>query len=282
MYMKITDHKYTLSLYTKVDEYLADNQQDRDNIADIIVSFCIVIEKTLKLKLYEKNPVLVFDLTRFKNNNSLVAVITKQDVDIETIKIFDVIERFRILHPKIFSDEELQILLDIYFVRNDLVHGYKEDSKILSDIENLIKKMGTIWEKLSGQAIVLFGKDNIKQSIPKKKYTEEELENILVGEVKKKIQPKEDSFGMHGYLHNPYSNIDFSPYITSSFSEEKCPRCGLYGFSLDSKQDNLDSFVTVTSTIFGVYSNLYKCRKCNLELTKKEYEIAKKIKRKND
>ena len=274
--MKKIDHKYTLGLYTKVDEYLANNHNDRDNIADIIVSFCTVIEKTLKIKLYNKNPVLIFDVSKLKTNGSLTAVINNKDVDIETVRIFDVIERFKILYPNIFSNEEFQALSDIYRVRNDLMHGYKDDNKILSDVENLIKKMGTIWEKFSEQAIALFGKDNIKKSIPKKKYTESELENVLIEEVTKKIQSQENVFGISTYFYNPLTTG--SAYYSSILSEgEKCPRCGGYDFSLDNSQNNADSFMAMRSLVVGSYSNLYKCRKCNLELTEKEFEIAKKL-----
>ncbi|KKR60954.1 MAG: hypothetical protein UU01_C0031G0014, partial [Parcubacteria group bacterium GW2011_GWA2_40_37] len=67
------------------------------------------------------------------------------------------------------------------------------------------------------------------------------------------------------------------PSSVFSIGNESCPRCGAYSFSLD----EINSGVISLSSIYnaGTFSDLYKCKSCNLELTKKEYEIAKKLKK---
>ena len=40
-------HKYLITLYARVDEYLGDDNADPDQLPDIVVSFCIVIERLL-------------------------------------------------------------------------------------------------------------------------------------------------------------------------------------------------------------------------------------------
>ena len=133
--------------------------------------------------------------------------------------------------------------------------------------------MGTVWEKISLQAISLFGKSEIKANKPKNKYSKKELEMILIEEVKKKIKK-------NTYNYDTLSNIDdafaYSPY-SPFFNTEKCPRCGSYGFSIDnaSNSDIFSSDAFILSR-YG-FSDLYKCKKCHLELTKKEFDIVKEI-----
>lgn len=277
-------HKYLLRLYSKVDDYLTSSQNSNEDLPDIIVSFCVVVEKILKIKLYEKNPVLVFENTKIKENDALIAIITKKEKNIETIKILETIDRFKLLFNDIFSDDELQALIDIYLIRNNFVHGYKSDEFIDFGEEDVIKKLGTIWEKVSIQAILLFGKDSIKMTKPKKKYSEEELEEVLIEEVRKKIQ----STGRESLLLASFTSsinvqditrVNQASVFSSAFSliGERCPRCGSSGFSLDSENSGL---VTLSSIYnYGrTFSDLYKCKSCGLELTRKEYEIAKKLK----
>lgn len=283
--MKKQGHPYLINLYTKVNEYLADYSNNDDNLADIIVSFCIVVEKTLKIKLHEKNPVLVFDVLKLKDNDSLTSVVTKKENSIDTIRIVDVIERFKILYQNVFSEEELQALLDIYFVRNNLIHGYKTDDIVIADSENLIKKMGTIWEKFTEQATVIFGKENIKVNNPKRKYSEEELESVLIEEVKKKIESQENYnyFGILNRFAGETLSVEneFSP-SAMLFDLEKCPRCGSNSLSLDNGRNYINGTVFARNPLLKPYTNLYKCKICSLELTKKEYDIAKKIKNKDN
>ncbi len=118
--------------------------------------------------------------------------------------------------------------------------------------------------------VYIFGKSLIKANKPKNKYSEEELENVLIEEVKKKIE--NNKIGYDGVFH-PINTEDYS--ISPFIGGEKCPRCGTYEFSTESLL-NSDTFSGL-ATRYRL-SDLYKCKKCHLELTMKEYEIAKKIK----
>ena len=271
------DHKYLLHLYYKVDDYLTNNQNNQEGLPDIVVSFCIVVEKIIKIKLHKKNPVLLFDNSKIKENDALVAIISKKEKNIETSKIGEILGRFKLVFKNIFSDDEMQALLDIYVIRNGFVHGYKPDSNILFDEEDIIKKLGTIWEKISNQAVILFGKDSIKKNKPKKKYSEEELEKVLEEEVRTKIKPIQRGYGIQrGYrLDDDMLQVSGSVF---GFTSEKCPRCGSHEFSLDDRlNSDIYSVTSVSMYPIRTFSDLYKCKKCHLELTRKEYEIAKKL-----
>lgn len=275
MRKKISNHKYLLSLYSRVDEFLSDEDVALHDLPNIIVFFCTVAEKILKIKLYNQNPMLVFDGSRIKDDNSISIIALKKEKDIETLRIENIINRFSIVFRGIFTSDELQALRDLYYIRNCFVHGYKTDDKIDFDTEDILKKMGTVWEKITKQAIILFGKDIIKENKPKKKYSEEELEKVLTEEVKKKIQ-----WIKHTFEYFPYEGKNLTSSL--SFSDnERCPRCGYYNFSKDRRANEIESFVFIDeprSYINNDFADLYKCKKCNLELTQKEYEIAKKIK----
>lgn len=268
------NYQYLFRLYSAVDEYLAHIPAKQKNLPEIIVSFCVVTEKIFKIKLHKENPILVYENIKIKENDALVAVIKEKELDIETIKIREVVSRYKLMFDDEFSDDEMQILIDIYNIRNHFIHGYKSDDEILLDRENIVKKMGTVWEKISAQAISVFGKDLIKAKKPKKKYSEEELEKVLIEEVKKKIENFENdhvySVSNENFFYSP------SPFINN----EVCPRCGSYGFSTDNSI-NSDVYLSTVSFISrNDISDLYKCKRCYLELTRKEYEIAKKIKSK--
>lgn len=283
------NHKYLLHLYSKVDESLTSSKNIKENLPDVIVSFCVVVEKIFKIKLHDINPVLVFEQSKIKDNDSFVSVAMNKEKNIETIKIPETIDRFKLVFVDIFSDDEFQALLDIYYIRNNFIHGYKPDDEISFEVDDVIKKMGTIWEKISNQAVDLFGKDTIKMNKPKKKYSEEELEKVLSEEVKKKIQSTGNEYDSPFSLSNFRSDyqdvssdiVRYSARYPTSFGflGEQCPRCGSNEFSLDVPDTDVFSISTVR--LRGSrknFSDLYKCKKCNLELTRKEYEIAKKLK----
>ena len=274
--------KYTFLLqhYNKVNEYLSNENPPKEDFPDIVLSFCVVVEKILKIKLHKKNPILVFDTGKIKDVDSLSMVVLKKEKNIETSKIYEIARRFRLIFSKDFSEDEEQALIEIYNTRNHFVHSYKPDNKIFFDRDDLIKKMGTIWEKISTLAISLLGKQEIKESRPKKKYTEDELERVLENEVREMIKPEEGiaPFGVRRGL----AFADFSLN-----TGEKCPRCGSLTLTLGNGENNLPYrgialSGAVSSAFVSPYSsgnpNLYKCTTCNLELTEKQYGIAKKIK----
>ena len=104
----------------------------------------------------------------------------------------------------------------------------------------------------------------------------------MIEEVKTKIKPTKNAFGPFSIATalDEYPTQMYSRASVLGYSSEECPRCGSYGFSLDDSNLDVFSVTAVTSSIYSTNrtSNLYKCRKCGLELTKKEYEIAKKLK----
>lgn len=137
-----TEQKYLLLLYRKVADFLSTESVKDEELPDVMVSFCTVIEKILKIKLHKKNPVLIFSASQLKDENSLVAVILKKEKDIETLKIKDILSRFIVVFDNYFTPDEAQALIDIYGVRNFFIHGYKADDKINFISEDIIKKNG--------------------------------------------------------------------------------------------------------------------------------------------
>lgn len=280
--MKKENYQYLLRLYSLVDEYLADIPARQENLPEVIVSFCIVTEKIFKIKLHKKNPVLVYENGKIKDDDALVAVIKGRELSMETIKIRETLCRYNLVFDGEFTDDETQVLIDIYNARNHFLHGYKSDDDILVDKENIVKKMGTVWEKISAQAIFTFGKSLIKANKPKNKYSKTELEKVLIDEVRKKIESYKDNV-YDGLFHTPTVaafTAQNNPLFVSSLSEinEKCPRCGAYGFAIGGQSPSPFNISTISICQPGSSSDLYKCNKCNLELTEKEYEIAKKLK----
>lgn len=271
MEIKKENYKYLIKLYLFVSEYLSTTPDKEEDLAEVVCSFCVFAERIFKIRLYKENPVLVFDNCKIKENDALIAVVKRNiDLNIDTIKIRELLCRYNLMFNNEFSDDETPILLSIYDIRNHLFHGYKADNIFFSDKEDIIKKMGTFWERIEKQAISIFGKEAIKESKPEKKYTKQELEKVLEDEVKKKINR-----GNH-FTFEFDIDLNRNTYSPFSLNREKCPRCGSYDFSNDIGSHF--GSITLGVTQFGEIADLYKCKKCNLELTKKEYQIAKKIK----
>ncbi|MBU2539802.1 hypothetical protein KJ786_01410 [Patescibacteria group bacterium] len=272
------NYQFLLRLYSRVSEYLTESRPEVSDLPEIIVSFCIVVEKILKIKLHQKNSVLVFDNCKIKENDALIAIVNNKEFNIETIKIREVISRYKLMFEKELSDGEIQAILDIYNIRSHFIHSHRKDGHVLFDSENIIKKMGTVWDKISIQAIDLFGKGIIKTSKPKKKYTEAELEEVLKEQVSKKIKNLEPYYGVTASsIFRNETCLRYSPTMGGIVGEEECPRCGSFSFSVDNAiTDPFSESIYLYSK--GTPSDLYKCKKCHLELTRKEYELAKKIK----
>lgn len=284
MAKKKLNHRYLLSLYSRVDEFLGNENTEKEELPDSVVSFCIVVEKVLKIKLHNKNPLLAFDVSCIKDDDKLSIIALGKEEDINTAKIENIIYRFSIVFKKIFTPGEFQALKDIYKIRNCFVHGHKSEDKIVFDPEDMVKKMGMIWEKVSKIAISLFGKESIKDRKPKKKYTENELEKVLENEVRKIIQPSQNAIGLFGKIPTIANQVSVFPSVYA-YGENKCPRCGSNTLSLSDNKNEYQPFYWPPNSGYSGYGGLlteekniiYKCKNCNLELTEKQYEIAKKI-----
>ena len=71
--MKKEEYNYLFYLYNRINDFLSDEKWKDHELGDIIVSFCTVFEKILKIKLYKKNPMLVYDSRKLKDNNEISA-----------------------------------------------------------------------------------------------------------------------------------------------------------------------------------------------------------------
>lgn len=282
MKKKIIKHKYLLHLYGRVNEYLGSEEKDRSDYVfpDVVVSFCIVVEKIFKLKLHKKNPFLIFEQTDIKTNDLLSIIALGKEKDFETSKIQNIAHRFKIVFKKIFTDEEMEVLLDIFKVRNSFIHSYKSDELIEYNEEDIIKKMGTLWGKISSIAKTVLGKESIKNTEPKKKYSEHELRSVLIEEVREKIKTYEK---INPYMYMGFEEVPAYP-IGWETADNQCPRCHLHTFSLKPLSSFSDLYAygltDSTFTFQNITHNparLYTCKKCGLELTVREYEIARDI-----
>lgn len=283
---KKLNYQYLLSLYHRVDAYLNDDSHDKKILPEVIVSFCTVIEKILKIKLHRKNPVLVFENAKIKTDRDLCEIILGKENDVVTAKIGQVLDRFGVVFKDVLSDDEIQALREVYSIRNFFIHGYKPDDETTFDSEDITKKMGTIWGKISTQAVKLFGKEIKKTAEPKKKYSESELEEVLKKEVMEKIK-LDRRYATHSLMsYGTGMGIGGGTVLSGYLGGEVCPRCGNHSFSFEPFSYTGSAFsptaaysaVTIEDAYLGKFSDLYRCSMCNLELTKKEYEIAKEIK----
>ena len=136
---------------------------------------------------------------------------------------------------------------------------------------DIVKKMGSVWEKrVEPLAVSFFGKRNIKQVKPTKKYSEQELYTVLANEVREKIKV----MGSQYYFDTVFTTSDkvYDGYGRGGLHiGESCPRCLKSTFG----HKNLQPFPSFSGS-FG-NSNLYKCTACGLELTQKEFDIAKEL-----
>lgn len=268
MTKKVKKYDYLLQLYSRVNKYLSDSTQKPEDLQEVIVSFCIVVERVLKMKLHKKNPVLIFDASNLKSDDAISAIALQKEDSIETINIYSAMARFKILFKKVLLDEEVIAIRDIYKVRNSLVHGYVSEEKIIVDKEDIVKKMSFIWPKISDLTKSLLGKERILSSKPKKTYTELEFKKALVEELLKKInQPVKDVYFIQDSVLYSAGGI-------------RCPRCHSRSFN---KRDDIfnenGGLGLIDPSLFSIkrysqsYSEIYKCSKCNLELTQSEYDL---------
>lgn len=268
--LKIKDYDFLISSYRRVDTYLK-GDQDLAVFSEVIVSFCVCVEKIIKIILHKKNPALVFDANKI-TDSTILAIILKKEESINTSHMFEVINRFNKVKKTIFTDGEVGALQDIYKARSHFMHSYKKDLHTSSEKEDLIKKMGSLWGKISDLIVKEFGKDNLKKHAPAKKYTESELKNIFKEEVRELINYR-------SYRSTPTSLIETTlttPLSPLGLGFVMCPRC-----QKNTLSKNEESFIGVyekLNTLDYIESgNLYKCKNCNLELTENQYKIAKEI-----
>lgn len=275
---KKKNYKYLLDLYSRVDSFLSKSDYNLEELPEVVVSFCVVVEKILKIKLHRKHPILVFDCSRIKTDDALVMAALKKENDMETAKIGSIAHRYSLVFKEDFSEDQMQALLSIYDIRNHLVHGHKSDEFLFNDQENIVKKIGIIWPCVTKQILKLFGKNIVKISDPKNKYTKEELVNVLREEVIKKIDSKE--FNTNNNLSLNVGLLNYVPF--SGLMSNTCPRCGGFGFVTGNFEESPFAVSSSSFLVSRPYasvnrSNLYRCRNCNLELTEKEYEIAQDL-----
>lgn len=273
---KSDNYHYLIELHSSIDEYLSSSTPNHDKLQTIVVSFCIVTEKIFKIQLYKKNPLLVYNYKKLKEDDAFITIINKKERNVETISIGQLIERYSLLFDERFSGEEMQIIRDLFNIRNHFIHSHQPDNYHLNNADIIITKMGTVWSQISSQSKEIFGNSLIKVKKPKKTYSDSQLKELLKNEVKKKIEKKGnfDEIWSHVVLTEEYPAFGIG-------KSERCPRCGKYGFEKE-------PFNTITTCATGSYyfndfknynsDGLYKCKSCNLELTKKEFEIAKEIK----
>lgn len=298
MARKTKEYKYLLHLYSRVNKYLSDNKPKTEELEEVIVSFCTVVERVLKMKLHSKNPILIFDVSKLKDDDAISALAMKTDTSVETIKIQSTLNRFKILFKKTFSDEELISIKDIYNVRNNLVHSYLSEERVTLDKDDFIKKMSFIWPKISKLTKSLLGKERILSSTPKKSYTEAEFKKAIIDELMKKIgQPVKSNYSELLYTSDNIAN----GYSSHNSYDKKCPRCQLFEFGVSNKKFGASGYgiggnisvieavlfnsVTSLGGDLGRYSHpqIYRCKKCNLELTQSEYELyLKEISKENN
>ena len=276
---RVNNYGYLLRLFSQVDTYLNEDNPNKKLLPEALVGFCTVSEKVMKIHLYKKSKILAYDISKLKDTNQLTIIALGKERDqIPTIQIDEVISRFQITHKKYFTEEEFEVLRDLYKLRNCFIHSYKPDSDIDYNSEDIVTKMGTLWPTVAKLAASALGKEKIRSSKPKKTYTEEELRKVLIEEIKKKI---EQPVGQR--LHTFYDSVIVSGYQGQG---KPCPRCGAFDFSKQKSNDMMRGYTLMGDSIIGttsVYngfsnenlfkSNVYKCNKCNLELTEKEYEL---------
>lgn len=300
------DNFYLQNIFKKISQLLEKNLEDisEAEIAEASHDFCILIERILKMKLYQKNPLLVFDASRIDNNN-LLPIARGEDLSFNTIKFEETLKRFNYIFLNFsFGDYFTPVLTSLYEEnRNPLTHSYKSDKDIvnLKNKEKIVKDIGSLFPWFSDIAKDFIDISEAPADISiGKKYTEEELEEIFKEELKKKLIYYKNNDYFTNSLNTSNTNflkvselkpitfmeplkpglIDI-PQIEPSFSSRdisihnECPRCRLYKLKSPGK-DNLYNYLVYPAQSQN-NSYLYKCSNCNLELTEKEYQMSKKI-----
>ncbi|MEI6352906.1 MAG: hypothetical protein WCO35_03150 [Candidatus Nomurabacteria bacterium] len=276
--LNIKDYAYISKLYSEIKNTL--KSKNNINLVEklsLVVNFCVLLEKLIKLRLSVENKLLVYYGKSF--NDDFIFGILKDKIpptsfEAKTKTFNEANNLFNKLFD-VFSENEILLLDNIYNIRNAIVHSYFQDNKILDSEENIIKDISTILDKVNSLLEEMFGKEAIA-SIKiggEEKYSKEELEEVLREQVRKKIL-----YGRNkrtNYFFDKLSMIKTEEY---SFPNNglSCPACGNY--SLEGK-DIENNFYPIAVSVFNYKDkDIYICSKCGLQLTKREYEIAKEIK----
>lgn len=277
---KIEEYEFLLRKYHEVSDYIGNKKPDFLILPDVIVSFCIFIERLLKIKLYKENPLLPYRSNYLTNFDNLVGIIKKKESGLKTLEFGDTINLYRKIFPNSFNDAEEGIFLEIYKIRNEFVHSHRADIDRVLSYDDIFTKIATVWGGISKIAKTIFGERAVKSVKPSKVYTDEDLRRIQEEEVKKIIGSKifgnrdfTTSFVPHVDMHDVYS-IDMA-YIKN----EQCPRCGRHAF-LPRKDNKPPSYLDVQiewNEYLPITPDVYKCNHCGLEFTRNQYEIAKRI-----
>lgn len=267
---KKENYSYVKSLFIKVNNFLDSDEKNLSELPDIIVSFCIMIEKTVKITLYSKNPLLIFEHAHIRDCNTISVIALKKDHgDIPTIKMDMALDRFFIVFKNKLSQDKIEVLKGLYKIRNEFVHGYKQDNQVCLDSDDIIKKMGFLWLDISKicTKVLKLNQADIKKPILK--YTQDELDKVLEDEVQLMISPRKEKSILNSLYEKSLSYDKLIP-ISSSASfgiyNRVCPRC---------KQRTLNHSGNSLSLLSE--PGLYKCKECDLELTEKQYEIATRL-----
>ena len=275
------EYTYLLEAYNITHTYLTKKEADEcssKDFSELVINFWLIVEKILKIRLYQKNPALVFRCSDLQSEDQLIAIAKECEDCINTVKFEKVLNRFKKVFKNVFEVEEIKAIEDIYKVRNNIIHSYKSCEDLDLDEEAAFKKMGSIWTKLTEQAEIILG-PSIQKGNPKETYTKEELRKMLEDAVREKI-------GYNEKIGNDkidcfVDESEVGPFY-DAFRAPTCPRCNTPGFSKKRiRTNNLSSepFIYEASQENKKdYSELYKCEECNLELTEEEYKIAKEIK----
>lgn len=304
---KNIDYAFLITSYHFVNEYFSNGYKE-ENFLQAVVSFCTVAEKILKIKLYETNKLLPYKinlniLEKKENQKNIVkAIISGKHNDFKTFSLFEILDKYDfIFTPEPFEKDEIEHLRKLVDVRNTLIHSHLPDADLKKRKEDLDKKMGSLWEKLSSDMIARFG--SLSKVEPKKKYTDDELKQVLIEEVKKKINLDTNICIDNSYAGcSVYGGNNCRSFINyykdgaedingMAYTMRKgvlCPRCCVGDFhkSLDDPYSNFnpafnsDRIRIYRGDLYGTqnYSeNLYSCDRCNLELTDREFEIAKEL-----
>ncbi|MDB5188239.1 MAG: hypothetical protein JWO50_759 [Candidatus Kaiserbacteria bacterium] len=249
----------------RIRKVIDKNKAESFEVYELVLDVVYLIEQVLKIKLVEKNPLLIYD--KIPSGNDLVNAVEGKAAENENTVL---VGKALLLYRMFNSDSEiaktqLKVFEVLFLYRNELYHNVLPFTSVKPI--TLIKLSREAFNALLPELNTILGK------VEKLKSTDDGISKDEVVALFRESVKRKISIGKFvPYRFGAFSMFEPQDDFIYAFGNNKCPRCGSYTLKEESA-------VTAWRWQEGIVSPYFACSKCHLELTPEEYEEAKKIMR---
>jgi len=271
--MKMTkDMKHSLLLQKlkRIIETVESKNPKDEDVYEVVLDFILALEHILKKILHKKNKLLIYNINLNNQNIDLAKTILEDRQEgVNSVQAKDALLRYVKIFPKsklVRHQASIEILISN---RNEIQHGI--NVKNMQSKEELLRVFNDVLPVFLEEAKKVLGVLPIMKMKADKVYAEKTVQSIYDNIVLSKITNYKKDIFLPDSLDNIGSSSNFYSTL-HNIGSELCPRCS--NFSL-SKKYQTDSIFN--SLILNHDPDMYTCSKCNLELTKLEYEAVQRL-----